>query len=251
MLGSSSSGNCGLVETDSCKVLIDAGFSCKRILQMLDQLNVSIQSVDAVFFTHEHTDHTLGINGLSKFAHIKFFANRDTADAIQRKLTKKIDWQLFETGASFPFKELFVTSFSIPHDAYDPVGFVFNAKANEAFSPHSSLAWVTDLGHLPKSVSLKIREVDILVIEANHDVTLLQADTKRPWSVKQRILGRHGHLSNETTYELLASASDSQWKKIYLAHLSKDCNDTALVSKLFGSLQKNGSPLDIIVVDPI
>jgi phosphoribosyl 1,2-cyclic phosphodiesterase len=112
------------------------------------------------------------------------------------------------------------------------------------------LAWVTDLGYVPTLVKERIRQAKILVIEANHCSKMLEEDQKRPWSLKQRIRGRHGHLSNDNTFEMLESIEGSCWEKIFLMHLSKDCNDIKKVQKQFSGLTGQGSRFSTFVVDP-
>ena len=236
ILGSSSSGNCALLESDGCRVLIDAGFSGRRILAMLDSCGLSIEAIDAVFLTHEHQDHSIGLKVLSRFEHLRVFANRDTAEAVQRQLTRQARWSLFETGSQFRFKDLDVTTFALPHDAYDPVGFVFNHGGEDLFNPRCSIAWVTDLGHIPPNLEDCVRNADVLVIEANYDADLLERDPRRPFSVKQRISGRHGHLSNAATRSFLQQVQQPRWQQVYLAHLSKDCNNVGLVREYFSTM---------------
>ena len=251
ILGSSSSGNSALLDTGHSKILIDVGFSAKRIACFLDQIGAHIDQIDAVFLTHEHSDHAQGMRGLAKRADLPIFANRDTAEAIQSKLTKQPNWQLFQTGTSFKFRDLEVRSFSVPHDAYDPVGFKFDwGESGDLFSPPESLAWVTDLGHIPAHVRALLLEVDTLVIEANYDDDLLERDERRPWSIKQRIRGRHGHLSNRDAFEFVRDIlPEARLKKIFLAHLSRDCNHVDILRERFAPLIRSKS-LDIDVIDP-
>ena len=249
ILGSSSGGNCALLHTGHTKVLVDVGFSAKRIGCMLEAVGESLDAIDAVFLTHEHSDHAQGIRGLAKRADLPVFANRDTADAVQAKATKPVNWQVFQTGTDFTFRDLKVRSFALPHDAYDPVGFTFNwGEDGDLFTPARSLAWVTDLGYVPEHVKEHIRHVHTLVIEANYDEELLERDERRPWSTKQRIRGRHGHLSNNAAFDLVTELSQkSILEKVYLAHLSKDCNNAHIVRERFASL---GRSLSIEVIDP-
>jgi phosphoribosyl 1,2-cyclic phosphodiesterase len=230
-------------------VLVDAGFSAKRISCLLEAVGECLETIDAVFLTHEHSDHAQGIRGLAKRADLPVFANRDTAEAVQAKLRKPVNWQVFQTGTDFNFRDLKVHAFALPHDAYDPVGFTFHwGEEGDLFSPPRSLAWVTDLGYVPEHVRAHIRQVQTLVIEANYDEDLLERDERRPWSTKQRIRGRHGHLSNHATFELIEELSTSGLlQKVYLAHLSKDCNQVDIVRDKFACLEH---ALDINVVDP-
>lgn len=252
ILGSSSSGNCALLKTEQSKILIDVGFSAKKIGELLAPLGESLDDIDAVFLTHEHGDHAQGIRGLAKRDKLPIYANRDTADAVQAKLIKKPNWQIFQTGSTFKFRDIIVHSIAIPHDAYDPVGYTFHwGQAGDLFNPPRSLAWITDLGYVPAHVREHIKTVDTLVIEANYDEELLEQDEKRPWSTKQRIRGRHGHLSNDAAYEVLLSLNgDSSLQEIYLAHLSKDCNSVAHVQTKFAALHCEKS-FKINIVDPV
>lgn len=252
ILGSSSSGNAALLCTSEAKILIDAGFSAKKLNEMLIATGESIENIDAIFLTHEHSDHTHALTGLGKYHHLEIFANQDTAKSIRPRLRKPLKWNIFETGRAFSFKDLHIDSFSLPHDAYDPVGYVFSKTASSCGThPSGSLAWVTDLGHAPQWLQQKIKGVDILVIESNYDNRLLEEDTKRPWSVKQRIRGRHGHLSNEDTYRLITSIENPRWKHVFLAHLSQHCNALHIVEEIFRPLQTDQSTFSINIVDPI
>ncbi len=225
ILSSGSSGNSALVVTEGSRILLDAGFSARRLGALIAAAGESIERIDAVFVTHEHSDHSSGVESLKKYPNLKFFANAATARAVQKELTWSPNWRIFETGSSFQYRDLIVESFAIPHDAQDPVGFRFtNGLDGDLFSPRRTLAWVTDLGHAPQSVRDRIRESDVVVVEANHCPRMLEADPRRSWTLKRRIGGRHGHLSNERMSELLSSVASPRWRRIYLAHLSRDCN---------------------------
>jgi phosphoribosyl 1,2-cyclic phosphodiesterase len=238
ILGSGSAGNCALLQTEGARVLVDAGFSARRLGEMLAAIGESLDRIDAIFLTHEHGDHAAGLDGLKKFPQLRVFANAATARAVQAGLSHRPDWQLFETGARFRFRDLEIESFAVPHDAADPVGFLFHGgRPDDLFAPRRSLAWLTDLGHAPQHIRERIREADVLVVEANYCPDMLKADAKRPWSVKQRISGRHGHLSNEGARELLASVASPRWQRVFLAHLSRDCNSPAAVERALSALQ--------------
>ena len=229
ILASSSSGNAGLLRTGEVTVLVDAGLSAKKLTGLLAKEGVDPGELDAVFLTHEHADHTAGIRGRSKRAGLPVFANRDTAQAVQASLSRRPNWQIFETGRTFSFRGLRVHPFSVPHDAYDPVGFFLEWGGEDLFHARGSLAWVTDLGHAPALVREKISKAAILVIEANHCPKMLERDTKRPWSLKQRIFSRHGHLSNEGAADFLQQLVHPDLQHIFCVHLSRDCNTPELV----------------------
>jgi phosphoribosyl 1,2-cyclic phosphodiesterase len=236
ILGSGSTGNSALLQTDNTRVLVDAGFSAKKLAGLLEELGEKLESIDAIFLTHEHGDHAAGLSGLARYPHIKVFANRATADKVQAGLKHRLAWNLFETGATFRFRDLEVSSFAVPHDAQEPVGFLIAHGDDDLLSPRHSLAWLTDLGHAPQHVRERIRDADVLVVEANHCPQMLEADTKRPWSTKQRISGRHGHLSNEAARELLSSIASPRWRHVFFAHLSRDCNSPAAVASACGGI---------------
>ncbi len=239
ILASGSSGNCALLATAGARVLIDAGLPVRRLQRMLAESGESLEKIDAVFITHEHADHIAGMDGLRKFPNIRFFANGATARAVQAELRHRPAWQVFETGSCFTFRDLEVRSFAVPHDACEPVGYRFSAgRDGELFEPRRSLAWVTDLGHVPPHLSEHLRESDVIAFESNHCPRLLQADRKRSWALKQRISGRHGHLSNEAARDFLASVASPRWRRVYLTHLSRDCNSPAAVEAAFASVRE-------------
>ena len=234
ILGSGSSGNSALIVTDGARILVDAGFSARKLESLLAAFGESLARIDAIFLTHEHSDHSSGISGLRKFQGVKIFANEATAEAVQERLDHRPDWRIFETGARFRFLDVDVQSFSVPHDARDPVGFRFtNGTEGDLFSPRRSLAWLTDLGHAPANIREYVDGCDVVVIEANHCPRLLQEDRRRPWALKQRIGGRHGHLSNEAACEFLSGIENPSWRRVYLTHLSRECNSPAAVAAAF------------------
>ncbi|HEY0944380.1 MAG TPA: MBL fold metallo-hydrolase [Opitutaceae bacterium] len=238
ILGSGSSGNCALLQTEGARVLVDCGFSARKLRQMLHDVGESLECIDAVFLTHEHGDHSDGIEGLKKFPQIPIFANAPTARAVQGRLEHRPAWQIFETGARFRFRDLEIDSFPVPHDAQEPVGFTFaSGHDGDLFSPRRALAWLTDLGHAPAHIHERVRHVDAVAIESNHCPRLLQADLRRPWPTKQRISGRHGHLSNDGVREFLETVASPRWRHIVLTHLSRDCNSLDAVEQAIAGVR--------------
>ena len=217
ILGSGSAGNCALIETDQTAVLVDAGLSHRQITQRLAGIQRSWADVDAILLTHEHSDHTNALAVISKHTTLPVYANRLTAEEVTRGSSVHISWRLFATGNAFEIGDLTIEPFSIPHDASDPVGFTLRAPAH-------TVALVPDLGHATKLVIERIRGVDLVVLEANHDVKMLQDDQIRPWATKQRILSRHGHLSNEEAAAVIGEIASAKLQHVVLAHLSRDCN---------------------------
>jgi phosphoribosyl 1,2-cyclic phosphodiesterase len=217
ILGSGSSGNCAYLETDHTRLLVDAGFSAKQIELRLASIGRSITDVQAIFLTHEHGDHVCGLPVLAKRHNIPVYCNRLTTEYLHPQIPNFTAWRLFESGATVEVGDLRINSFSVPHDAYDPVGFMF-------YHALGNIGFLTDLGYATKLVIERVRQARALVLEANHDLRLLQEDTRRPWSVKQRILSRHGHLSNDAAAEVAAEVVVQGMEDLYLGHLSSDCN---------------------------
>jgi len=217
ILGSGSSGNCAYVETEETRVLIDAGFSLRQIRQRLASIGRAPENLTGILVTHEHSDHVSSLPMLSGKLGIPAYLNRPTHEAVEYQCQARLPCRLFATGASFELGDIMVETFSIPHDAQDPVGFLLR-------TPAGNIGFLTDLGHTTRLVLERIRPAHALVLEANHDVKMLQDCPTRPWSLKQRILGRHGHLSNEAAAEAVAQIMSADLRHLYLAHLSRECN---------------------------
>ncbi|MBN2507367.1 MAG: MBL fold metallo-hydrolase [Verrucomicrobia bacterium] len=217
VLGSGSSGNCAYLETAECRLLIDAGLSGRQIRQRLLGLGRAPETLTGILITHEHTDHTQALGVLAAKLGIPVYCNRLTGEAIAAQFPGRLNFRLFSTGSEFEVGDVRVETFSVPHDAHDPVGFVIRTVAG-------AVGFLTDLGHATKLVIERARAANILVLEANHDLHLLQADTRRPWSTKQRILSRHGHLSNHAAAEAAGQIASGRLRQLILAHLSADCN---------------------------
>ena len=224
ILGSGSGGNCAYLETDETRLLIDAGFSGRQIRQRLASIGRAPEGLHGILITHEHSDHIQGLAPIAAKLGIPIYCNRLTAEAIEHTAQIKFTCRLFATGASFEVGDVSVDTFAVPHDAQDPVGFLLR-------TPGFNIGFLTDLGHATQLVVERIRRSNILVLETNHDHKLLQDDTKRPWSVKQRILSRHGHLSNEAAAGVAERVVTADLKHLFLGHLSRDCNTPELAHR--------------------
>lgn len=222
MLASGSSGNAALLATENTRILLDAGLSMKELGKRLAAIGEDLHRLDAILITHEHSDHVAGLPVLAR--------NQDIGATIYmtRLTAPAIDWgesaprlEPFQAGASFQIGDIEVQSFSIPHDAIDPVGFCFQAQGVR-------IGVVTDLGYVPESVKYHLRRTDLLLLEANHDLDMLKVGPY-PWAVKQRVMSRVGHLSNLGMSEYLMQDLDSCAANLVLGHLSEQNNHPAIV----------------------
>ena len=216
VLASGSGGNCLYVESGETRVLIDAGVSRKIIQSRLLEIGVSLDAINALYVTHDHSDHTAGIPVISARHHVPLYATEGTCTGVEVTTGKQFEWNVFQSGCTFEIGALTFEAFSVPHDAGDPVGFVISDSTGR-------LGIATDMGEVPEVVAHHLKGCNALVIEFNHDVELL-LNSDRSWYLKQRILGRKGHLSNEQACELLKRVACEQLRTLFLAHLSAECN---------------------------
>ena len=217
ILGSGSSGNCAYVETEGARILIDAGFSLRQLRRRLATIGRAPENLTGILITHEHADHVYGLPALAQKLHIPLYCNRPTLEAIEYQSRTRLECRVFVTGARFEVGDVEVETFSVPHDAQDPVGYLLRTAAG-------NLGFLTDLGHTTRLVLERVRPANVLVLESNHDVKMLQDCPTRPWSLKQRILGRHGHLSNDAAAAAAEQIASAHLQRLYLGHLSRECN---------------------------
>lgn len=234
VLGSGSSGNSAVVECGDFKLMIDAGLSAKQLCLRLAQLGIEPTSLDGILLTHEHGDHIRGLKVFLKKHQVPVLATPQTAHIVRQSGITDCQWKTFETGQSFSLGGAEIRSFSIQHDAVDPVGFVIGHQTRK-------LGFVSDAGFVTHSMTESLRDLHALFIEANYDDDLLESDTKRPWSIKQRISSRHGHLSNRQVGTLVEEIAHAELNQLILGHLSSDCNHPDLAtSHLRECLQRSG-----------
>ena len=238
VLGSGSGGNSIAVRSGNTLLLVDLGFSFKEQKTRLADCGADIADVSAVLFTHDHSDHCKGVGTFHKrLPDVPLVANGDTADAIARQSGVNDGWTLFENGEPFDIGEISVTAFSISHDAADPVGYLFEADG-------SSLFVGTDMGIVTANVRMAFSRATCAVLESNHDPILLE-QSNRPVSLKQRIRGRTGHLSNEDAAMLVRETNPPCLKKLLLGHISSECNSPSLARKAFVDVLEDLGRTDI------
>ncbi len=217
ILGSGSSGNSVWISSGSTSILMDAGLSARRTVERLASIGVEAASLSGICLSHEHQDHTRGVRLLHRRLNVPLYANAGTVDALRRMPEfQELKWNTFITGQPFALGDLLIEPFSVPHDAYDPVGFVVCKGVTR-------IGIVTDVGMATSLIRERLRNCQVVILESNHDEQLLQ-DAPRPWSLKQRIRGRQGHLSNQGAAALLAEVASPMLQRVYLAHLSEECN---------------------------
>lgn len=221
VLGSGSKGNSLVFRAGDQTVLIDAGMSCKQLCLRLDLLGVDADNIDAVLLTHEHTDHTGALDVFCKERQVPIYSNARTRHALEQRFQREKVWRLFETGAKFSLGDILIESFSVVHDAAEPVGFRISYQ-------DKVLGVATDVGFVTNLCREVLKGCHALFLEANYDPTLLEQDLKRPWAIKQRIMGRHGHLSNADAALLITDIAKDTLGSVVLGHLSSDCNEAEL-----------------------
>lgn len=219
-IASGSSGNCICVGDDSTHVMIDAGISGKRIEAGMNKYDYTTADMAGLLVTHEHSDHVSGLGVISRKYHIPIYATAGTISAIRSmKSLGNIDDALFHVikpDEDFNLGTLKVHPFHISHDAADPVAYRIENQ-------NSKVAVCTDLGYYDGYIVDNLKGLDAMLLEANHDIHMLEVGAY-PFRLKQRILGDHGHLSNETSGQLLSHVLHDNVKHVFLGHLSHENN---------------------------
>lgn len=216
VLGSGSGGNAVLIECDETRVLIDAGFSARRLAERMRHCGVDPASIDALLLTHEHSDHVTGVTNAVKRWGWPVFGTAGTLGALSSIASDRLT--TIAAGARLTVGCLTLETASTSHDAAEPVAYV-------ATSSRSGMraAVVTDLGVVTESVRTAVRDVDVLVLESNHDVAMLHGGPY-PYHLKRRIASQHGHLSNVDAGKLMTEVAHRGLQQLVLAHLSETNN---------------------------
>lgn len=206
-------------------MLIDAGLSRREIVKRLAAIGESVDDLDAILVTHEHCDHIAGLAALARKAPrpLPIYLTEGTAECIEWGETVPAA-QIFGAGKSLRIGDFDVSSFTIPHDATDPVGYTLSTQGVK-------IAIATDLGYVTDSLRVHLRETDVVILESNHDLEMLRVGPY-PWSVKQRVMSRRGHLSNEVAADFIARDLDIRVSTVILGHISEHNNHPELVRNL-------------------
>lgn len=221
-LSSGSSGNCQYIEANNTRILIDAGFSGKRIETLLGSIDVCAKTIDAIFVTHEHIDHCKGVGVLSRRYDIPIYANKDTFMGMEKiiGILKEENIKVFNTGENLTFKDLEIHPFSTFHDALDPVGY-------SVYYKDKKISIITDTGRVNSEIIEKIKGSNLYLLESNHDVEMLKFGSY-PYYLKQRIMSSQGHLSNDDAATVLCDILTREKEIVLLCHLSQDNNAPCL-----------------------
>jgi phosphoribosyl 1,2-cyclic phosphodiesterase len=223
VLGSGSSGNTTLVSDGSTHILVDAGLSGREIAKRLQEYGLEPEKISAIVISHEHGDHCRGVSPLVKKLDIPVFMTQEAFDNSGMNLDPK-KLRAILPGETFDVNGISITSFSVPHDATDPLGFVLEKNGVK-------ICVALDLGFLSQLVLERMKGCAAIVLESNHDIQMLKVGPY-PWALKQRVMSRRGHLSNDSVAQYLANDFDGCAAHVVLAHLSKMNNlpELALLS---------------------
>ncbi len=236
VLGSGSTGNAVLICTEKTKVLVDAGMSAKQILERIGAVGEDCAKIDAVLITHEHSDHAGGLRVLLKSVNCPVFISEATEDsyygtrkgvangdseATKRRDVLKNRTVKIESSKEFRIGDIDFEPFCVPHDAADNFGFI-------ARKDGVRIATLMDFGHITTLIKEKLRNCAAIVVESNHSRDMLKTCPIYSWDLKQRILSRTGHLSNEDLSEWLTNEYDGAARDIVLAHISQRANEPHL-----------------------
>jgi phosphoribosyl 1,2-cyclic phosphodiesterase len=215
LLGSGSSGNTTLVSDGKTHVLVDVGLSGRETTRRLRECGVEPEQISAIVVSHEHGDHCRGVGPLAKSLDIPVFITEGALAASSIGLDPN-KFQLISSGACFDVHGMLFTPFSVPHDAADPAAFTIEKDGVK-------IAIVLDLGYISNLILERLKGCNAIVLESNHDVRMLKVGPY-PWALKQRVMSRRGHLSNDSVAEYLRDGFDGKAAHVVLAHLSQKNN---------------------------
>lgn len=233
VLGSGSAGNAVVLESDSRRLLVDAGFSCRELERRLDAAGIDASGFDGILLTHEHGDHTRGAGVFSRRHGVPVFATKGTfaSTSLGKGEHEKV---VIRSGKPQRAGAFQIVPFRIPHDAAEPVGYVVEDLWGRR------VGVVSDIGTCSRLAWGRLKDLDVLVLECNHDLKMLR-DGPYPWHLKQRIAGRFGHLSNEDAAEGMRELITDRLQWVVLYHLSETNNMPVLaVDAMTAALRREG-----------
>ncbi|HCI14864.1 MAG: MBL fold metallo-hydrolase [Gallionellales bacterium GWA2_60_142] len=228
-LGSGSEGNALLVEVAGTRLLMDCGFGLNDSIARLARLGISPEQLDGILITHEHGDHSSGVARLARKFALPVWLTHGTLRSLSGKLSGVGRICEIDPHQSFAIGDIEITPYPVPHDAAEPVQFVFGDGAQQ-------LGVLTDAGSSTPHIEAVLGGCDALVLECNHDSDMLM-NGDYPWSLKQRVGGRFGHLNNRDAAAILSRLDRSRLQHLVAAHLSRSNNTEALaISALSGAM---------------
>ncbi len=217
-LFSGSQGNATYIGTNTTGILVDAGVSAKRITDRLNELDISLDSIKAIFITHEHIDHVKGLRVFAKKNNIDIYATPLTLEELEHGGHLNGDFNAYRVDSTIELDDFKVSSFHTSHDSADSCGYRIE------LSDDRKIAVCTDLGYVSDTVRQGIYGCDLVVLESNHDVGMLKANINYPEHLKRRILGVGGHLSNVDCSREMPNLIKNGTTRIILSHLSRENN---------------------------
>ena len=227
-LSSGSDGNLTYIETEHSRILVDVGLSCKETEKRLSLLNVSAKDIDAILVTHEHSDHIKGVDVLSKKYQLPVYAHNDVWTTLYDKLKRVADSDKKIFTEDFALNDLIIKPVEVPHDVKCfGYSFVENDK---------KISILTDLGHTNDKIFNAVKGSQLVYLEANHDLSMLRNNEKYSLSLKMRIAGKNGHLSNDASADFIEKLVNSGTKQIVLSHLSTENNTPELAFNYITSI---------------
>ena len=241
VLGSGSAGNSVVIESGERRILIDAGFSCREIERRCAEVGVEAESLEAIVLTHEHGDHSRGADRLARRHRIPVFATEGTLAGV--RWSEDASEHLVPVASGWPYEVagFSIETFTVPHDARDPVGLVVEDGRRR------KVGLLADLGTWSRLAAARLQDVGLLFLETNHELDMLRRGPY-PWSLKQRVASGHGHLSNQQAVDGLPQVLGDELQWVVLYHLSRTNNLPALAAASVGeTLERSGSAAAVAV----
>jgi phosphoribosyl 1,2-cyclic phosphodiesterase len=240
IVASGSDGNSMIIKSPKSCIIVDIGISARLLAERLAEIGIKPEEVDAVLITHEHIDHFRGVPTFCRRFSKQMYINEQTFFCV-KDIVNHIKIAHFYSGKNFRVGEIEICPFPIPHNAADPVGFIVSVKNS------IKVGIATDLGYPTELVKERLKGCQVLIIESNHDPDMLR-ESDYPWSVKQRIGSRHGHLANHQTANMVESLIHDDLQCIVLSHISKNTNIPALATQTVKKVLQTYGKNDVQVI---